>query len=538
MATLQSTLARLGAGRLAEILGKQTVEILEILDIRQLSPLRLADLAIRAMGVDGILLSRRLRNQVVGALGRQDAEHLCELLQIDVTDPWSSLSRLSFQKGQKRTALLFAFFGERPTWDDTRTDLPAALADISPTYPLFDHQRSAYRSTLRFLHSEKPRVMLHLPTGAGKTRTALNIACDLLRSSSDSRDLVIWLAHSEELCDQAAEEAMKAWAALGNRSLSFHRHYGSYRTELPAITSGMLVASLQLFYRDSLAHQSLVLKLGRRAALIIMDEAHQAVAPTYNLLLRLLVPSSTVPLLGLSATPGRSYLRTGDDLQLADFFSRQRVTLGSYGCSDPISFLQNEGFLAKTDFVPLNYYSAQRLTLTVEEKAQIEEGFDLPSTVVSSLAADKARNLLILQHLFAEAGTPGSHILVFACSVEHANMLASVLHLRGFAAAAVSAETPTEQRRQLIQRFRKGEDLQILVNCGVLTTGFDSPNANVAVVARPTQSVVLYSQMVGRVMRGPRANGNERCRILTVVDQISGFRSASEGFGHWEDIWE
>ena len=138
----------------------------------------------------------------------------------------------------------------------------------------------------------------------------------------------------------------------------------------------------------------------------------------------------------------------------------------------------------------------------------------------------------------SEASVPGSHILVFACSVEHANMLASILHLRGYAAASISAETPAEQRRQLIQRFRKGEDLQILVNYGVLTTGFDSPNANVAVVARPTQSVVLYSQMVGRVMRGPRAGGNERCRILTVVDQIPGFRSASEGFGHWEDIWD
>ncbi len=67
--------------------------------------------------------------------------------------------------------------------------------------------------------------------------------------------------------------------------------------------------------------------------------------------------------------------------------------------------------------------------------------------------------------------------------------------------------------------------------------GFDAPRTNVAMIARPTRSVVLYSQMVGRAARGPRAGGNERCRVITVVDRIPGFRSIAEAFTFWEDIW-
>jgi DNA repair protein RadD len=104
--------------------------------------------------------------------------------------------------------------------------------------------------------------------------------------------------------------------------------------------------------------------------------------------------------------------------------------------------------------------------------------------------------------------------------------------------ASVTSETRSDRRRYLVSRFRESADLQVLTNFGVLTTGFDAPKTNVAVIARPTQSVVLYSQMVGRASRGPRAGGTKTCRILTVVDNIPGFRDLSEAFKFWENIWD
>ena len=60
----------------------------------------------------------------------------------------------------------------------------------------------------------------------------------------------------------------------------------------------------------------------------------------------------------------------------------------------------------------------------------------------------------------------------------------------------------------------------MLINYGVFTTGFDDPKINCIVVARPTYSVVLYSQMIGRGLRGPKNNGTEDCLIVDVLDNI------------------
>ena len=78
----------------------------------------------------------------------------------------------------------------------------------------------------------------------------------------------------------------------------------------------------------------------------------------------------------------------------------------------------------------------------------------------------------------------------------------------------------------------------VIVNYGVLTTGFDAPATSAAVIARPTRSLVLYSQMVGRATRGTRAGGNDEAEIVTVVDpHLPGFGSIADAFKNWEDVW-
>ena len=79
----------------------------------------------------------------------------------------------------------------------------------------------------------------------------------------------------------------------------------------------------------------------------------------------------------------------------------------------------------------------------------------------------------------------------------------------------------------------------VLCNFGVLTTGFDAPGTSAALIARPTLSLVLYSQMVGRATRGPMAKGNVAAEIVTVVDpELPGFGQIEEAFRNWEDVWD
>ena len=79
----------------------------------------------------------------------------------------------------------------------------------------------------------------------------------------------------------------------------------------------------------------------------------------------------------------------------------------------------------------------------------------------------------------------------------------------------------------------------MIFNYGVLTAGFDAPQTRCVVIARPTTSLVLYSQMCGRAMRGPKSGGNTTCRIYTVVDRsLPGFGSVAEAFTNWEILWK
>lgn len=532
---LIETLSRGGVGSLSELAGKAAVDLLDRLESRALNATTLATIVVERLGAGEVLRTAAIRTLALEALKRDEARQLAEILGLSTEDPFTALAGVAFDRSEGQLSTLHAFFNV--PFETEAEERKPSLATTAGTYTLFPHQRRAALAVRSKLEGRNARVLLHMPTGAGKTRTAMTTIADLLRGLPDGQ-VVVWLAHSEELCDQAFEEAVKAWSAIGSRDLTVYRHYGEHRIgDLSAVKDGFIVAGLQLLYGDSLTRQSQILDLARHVKLIVMDEAHQATAPTYSHLINLLQSRPATGVLGLSATPGRSLRDVGADLTLAAFFNRQKVKLEVEGYDSPIDYLVAEKYLAKTQFVALPFTPRGDFALTPSEIGKLQEGFDLPTRILETLEGDDARNLLIVQAVEQEVAA-GGKVILFAVSVGHAALLASVLRLRNVKAAAVTSSTPTERRRQIIKRYRDTDDLDVLCNYGVLTTGFDAPKTNVAVIARPTSSVVLYSQMIGRAARGAKAGGNETCRILTVVDQTPGFRSLGEGFEFWDDIWE
>ena len=121
----------------------------------------------------------------------------------------------------------------------------------------------------------------------------------------------------------------------------------------------------------------------------------------------------------------------------------------------------------------------------------------------------------------------------------HARVLTAILVARNIRSEVVTGATPLRVRDRAIRTFISDDEApMVLVNFGVLTTGFDAPTASAAVIARPTKSLVLYSQMVGRVIRGPKAGGTDACEIVTVVDpSLPGFGDVAAAFLNWEDVW-
>ena len=410
---------------------------------------------------------------------------------------------------------------------------------ICPGYGLYPHQRQVANDLMRFLaqgrHSEarpsEQRVVAHLPTGAGKTRVAAHVVSGLLNTSPhDDRGLVIWLASTAELCEQAAEELEEAWSYLGRWDATVYRLWGHQDSDISWVSGGFLVAGLGKLWAIGRRDRQPLIRLSSISAGIVFDEAHQAVAPTYESMVEALLWENP-PLLGLTATPGRGSVHDPADIRLAGLFRSNKVTVNPQGHPNVIAYLIEGGYLAFPEFHQVSFQSdAPKVEKPVDT--------DYSPLVMETIGEDQCRFVHVLD-LVERALRRHMRIMVFCPTVANAVATTKELQARGRSAAAITSSTPSEERIDIIERFRKNESPPMtLLNFGVLTAGFDAPVTSCVVVARPTTSVVLYSQMVGRAMRGRRAGGNPHCEIFTVVDSnLPGFRSVADAFTNWEELW-
>ena len=531
----QNLLSRADDVVLQELVGLDVVRLLRSIDPALATPTSLRNLLSDFKEPAELLRDSGTRGLLLELLPAATAEQLCEVLNLPkASGPFNALKRFNPHRRSLLEEGLFSFFGlEVPK--EAGQGLVAESLEVRGKYQLFDHQRRAVFQVRQTLASQRPRVLLHMPTGSGKTRTAMNVISEHLRSNEPS--LVIWLAFSEELCEQAIEEFEQAWGYLGNRPISAFRFWGASDPELQTARDGFVVAGLGKMYNYAMRSLSLFATLADRTSLVVIDEAHQSIAPTYELVLDTLVEKQpTTGLLGLSATPGRTWNDMDEDQRLADFFRRQKVSLEVEGYSNPVEYLVGSGYLARPTFSRLFYNSGE--DLSPKDLADIESGLDIPARILERLAQDEQRNLGII-HRTEQIAREHRRIILFAASVAHAKLLAAVLRARGVSADSITGDTPSAERRRIINRFRGSfEDPIVLCNYGVLTAGFDAPETSAAVIARPTKSLVLYSQMVGRALRGPLAGGNEEAEVITVVDtDLPGFGDLGESFYNWEDVW-
>jgi len=190
---LLETLARLGAAELAAFLGESTVSLLELLGLKHLQASRLAELVLTQTGPEDLLLDNACRRELTDALTREDAERLCRLVGLSpLPDAWTALRQQTFPKGNSAMQTLFGFFGYSPPVEEDQRDQPRPSIVVDPEYGLFPHQIAACRECTAFLmQGQRPRVLLHMPTGAGKTRTAMNVLAHFFRDRLDHSCLVL-----------------------------------------------------------------------------------------------------------------------------------------------------------------------------------------------------------------------------------------------------------------------------------------------------------------------------------------------------------
>jgi superfamily II DNA or RNA helicase len=361
-----------------------------------------------------------------------------------------------------------------------------------------------------------------LPTGAGKTRVAAEAVVRLVLRGNGRRT-ALWIAQTDELCEQAVQCFRQLWVNVGEpgEDLRIVRLWGGQRNPSPpeGDEPTVVIASIQTL---NCRFDSPDLAWVTQAGIIIIDECHHAITSSYTNLLRWLdvqVGSERerereAPILGLSATPWRGY-NEDESRRLAARFDRRWFPADQAGLHDKLSEM---GVLANRSYRPLRY--DRLITLTEREIQHVDRLGELPDSVIDRLSEDSDRNDLIID---AVVNSKAESILLFANSVAHAQYLAARLHLAGCPAAAVSGQTDRLARQYFTGRFRAGE-IRVICNHSVLTTGFDAPKVDMVLISRPVFSPVRYMQMVGRGLRGPANGGTAHCEILTVEDNILNFQ--------------
>ncbi|WBL16871.1 DEAD/DEAH box helicase [Sutcliffiella sp. NC1] len=387
--------------------------------------------------------------------------------------------------------------------------------------PLADYQIGLKERMLEVLSMEgdKTRCVVTLPTGGGKTRVAVESFIEWMQIRFSEGKYMIWIAQSEELCEQAISCIIDMWQEKEfPESLRIYRYFAGKKVQEDQLIGGVVVASIQQLYSRIRNDDPTINEILKNCGAMIIDEAHHAVAPIYRALLTKaeeLCGPDLFPICGLTATPGRNNEETTMLVnQFQAYLIQPKLPPNSQYFHNPLLYFRTEGFLAEPRHIV--YQSGSTVEINEDELNETDE--DFKPEFLEVLANDEQRNKTIIRHLL---DIPvGSPTLVYACTVNHAEFLASVLNAVGRKAASISASTPKATRRMYIDAFKKG-NIEFLLNYGVLTTGFDAPKTEYIIVCRPTTSVVLYEQIVGRGLRGPKFGGTETCTIIDFADNIT-----------------
>jgi superfamily II DNA or RNA helicase len=296
---------------------------------------------------------------------------------------------------------------------------------------------------------------------------------------------VLVLVHRDELADQAL-------AKLHN--VAPHLELGKVKAETNQVHAQVVVASVQTLAREARLKQ---LTDAGDIGLVIIDECHHAAADSYQKIMKALglfnYRAGAAVCVGFTATLAR-----GDGVGLGSTF-------------DDVVFTKSVAYAIKNNFL----VAPRGISVAVDgldtSKVRKSGGDYQAGDLGRALEESDALAQVAEAYVKHAADRPG---VVFLPTVATAEAQVAELERVGIKAAAVSGATPTEQRHRIFRDRQEGR-IQVLANCMVLTEGFDDPGLSCAVIARPTRSNSLYTQMVGRVLRPFK--GKDNALILDMV---------------------
>lgn len=465
------------------------------------------------------------------------ASHARELQRRQLDPPSQWAGRRAAREWVRKLGFPIEFAGFVSAPRDAEVDVegPPRLG------PLHDYQIEIARNVQGLLNNgpRANRGLVSLPTGAGKTRVAVQALVELMaKSTADLR--VVWVAETDELCEQAIQTWSVVWRAFGAEGtpLTLSRLWSQNEANE---RDGFQVVVTSISKLDSIVHRgegagAWETEYGwlKEPTLIVVDEAHKSISPQYSRSLAALggrkrVQDITTPLLGLTATPFRGF-NNDETKRLAKRYDENLLDAGVFPDNDVYGHLQNMQVLANIRQIELQ---GSDITLSEQEKDEASRN-RVAETVTARLSDDGSRNNTILKSILGL--DKSAKVLLFATSVENARVLAALMTFHGVEARDVSSQTSKAERRQYIEEFKSGK-VRVLTNYNVFTEGFDVPTLDAVYITRPTFSPNVYQQMIGRGLRGPLNGGSPEVLIVNVADNLTNY-GTEFAFHHFDHLWK
>ena len=347
---------------------------------------------------------------------------------------------------------------------------------------LRDYQKDLLERVQKSLEPDKARVMMQLPTGGGKTV----IAAHLLSSHLTGGRKAVWLTHRKELAYQTDRRLTETAGILADSDKSGW----IVGTSAPAMAHGVKILMAQTVSRR--IAKSDVWSRYNADDLMVIDEAHHATARGWELAMKYW-PGRIV---GMTATPWRLSYKEGFE-----------HLFGGLICGPQVADLQSERSLCKAQvLVP----DADQLI----QGGRIGSTGDYTESGIERANDDRPIVMTAGALRFWQRHAQERQSIVYAVSKRHTRNIVDVFKEAGVSAELILGDTNPVERAETIAKFDNG-DLKVLVNVAVATEGFDLPDASCVVIARPTESLALYLQMVGRGLR-PKPDGGD-CVILDLA---------------------
>lgn len=335
-------------------------------------------------------------------------------------------------------------------------------------------------------------IMVQMPTGTGKTYVMAALV-----QQTDAKGETWIIAHRRELVEQMEQTLDK-----------FGLDYAEAKKVEHWPEAHIRVMSIQWLKRH-------IERVKTQPSLIIIDEAHHAMAPSYQELWTVFPDAQRV---GFTATPCR--------MQSTDFTKLFDVLLQSWSIDKFIK----KGRLSLYDYVVINRFSDEQYTIDSLEKRGADGDFQIKEM------DEKMNNLQKISHLYEsiERYAPGKRGIVYAINIRHAKNIAEYYTQRGLRAVAIDSKTPSAQRARMVKDFREGM-LDCLVNVNLFDEGFDCPDVEYIQMARPTLSLAKYMQMIGR---GLRVHPQKKLCIL--IDNVGLFRmfGRPNASRNWDNMFQ